>query len=179
MPTEILVKSATPIVIADLTDYSGDLGVRTHQIDLTSIATVSARQSDKIDLGAVRAAIFAVKFAVQFIVAPLSGAIVSVWWAPSSHATPATANPGGVVGADGAYSGTGGDSLADSILQCDLVGNLICTSDIQPAIQYETFMYSPPHRYGTILVYNETLQAFDTDAIEMGVALTPIIDEAQ
>lgn len=179
MPTEALIKSGTPIVVADLTDYAGDLGARTDQIDLTSIATLAARQSDKIDLGAVRAAIFAVTIAIEFAVAPGSGAIVSVWWAPSSHATAGLVNPGGVVGVDGAYSGTGGDSLADSILQCDLVGNLICTSDIQPAIQYETFPYSPLHRYGTVLVWNQTLQAFDSDAIKMGVALTPIIDEAQ
>lgn len=179
MPTEVLVKSGTPIVFADVTDYAGKLGTRTHQIDLTSIATTAARQSAKADLGAVRAALFAVTIAIEFAVAPLSDAIVSFWWAASPSATVGDANPGGVSGVDGAYSGTGGDSLADSIQQCDLIGNLICTSDIQPAVQYEVFAYGPLHRYGSIVVWNETLQAFDSDAVNMGISLTPIIDESQ
>ena len=179
MPTEILVKSATPILIADLTDYAGDLGARTDQIDLTSIAINNARQSDQIDLGAVRAAIYAITVAIEFDVAPSSGDIVSFWWASSPNATPNLANPGGVSGSDSAYTGTTGDSLADSILQLTLIGNLICTADLAPGSEFETFMFSPEHRYGTLVVYNEADQAFEGDAIEMGVALTPIIDEAQ
>lgn len=181
MVTEILVKSGTPTVWADVTDYTNpnDQGARTHQIDLTSIGTLAARQGVKADLGATRAALYAVTIAIEFDVAPLSGAIVSLWWAPSSSATAGTGNPGGVSGADAAYTGTTGDSLADSILQCDLIGNLVCTSDLATVVEFQTFVFSPEHRYGSIVVYNETLQAFEGDAIEMSVAFTPIIDEAQ
>ncbi len=114
MPTEILVKSGTPIVWADVTDYAGDLGARTHQIDLTSIAAAAARQGAKADLGATRAAAYAVTVAIEFAVAPTSGDVVSIWWAASPDPTAGTANPGGCTGADAAYTGTAGDSLADS-----------------------------------------------------------------
>ena len=180
MPTEILIKSATPIVWADVTDYAGDLGTRTDQIDLTSLATVSARQGDKKDLGAVRAALYSVTLGIEAQVAPVSGAIVSLWWAPSPAAGAAVANPGGIVGADGPYTGTASDALADAILQLTLIGNLVVTSDGPAITQFETFIFAPEHRYGTPVVYNETLQSLNTtDAIEMGIAFTPIIDEAQ
>jgi hypothetical protein len=181
MPTEILQKSGTPVVWADTTDYvdNDGLGARTHQLDLTSIASLAARQGAKADLGAVRAAAYAVTMRVEFDVAPDSGKVVSLWWAPSPSATAAVGNPGGTSGADEAYTGTTGDSLPDSILQCKLIGNLVCTSDVAPVPQSQTFIYSPEHRYGFPVVYNEANQAFEGDAIEMAVSFTPIIDEAQ
>lgn len=179
MPTEVKIKSGTPIVIADTTDYAGDLGTRTDQIDLTSLAAAAARQSAKIDLGAVRAAVYAVTMAIEFDVAPTSGDVVSLWWAPSPSVTAGVANPGGCSGVDAAYTGTTGDSLDDSILQLTLIGNLVCTSDLATVVEFETFMFSPEHRYGSIVVYNEADQAFEGDAIEMGVSFTPVIDEAQ
>lgn len=181
MPTEILIKSgATPVVWADTTDYAGDLGSRTAQIDLTSIAAGGARQGAKVDLGATRAAVYAVTMAIEMAVAPTSGAIASLWWAASPSATAGTANPGGCTGADAAYTGTAGDSLADSILQLTLVGNLVMTSDATTVVQFQTFMFSPEHRYGMPVVFNEeATQAFVADAVEMAVAFTPIIDEVQ
>jgi hypothetical protein len=180
MPTEILTKSGTPTVWADTTDYLGLLGTRTHQIDLTSLAASgNARQGVKADLGATRAAVYAVTISLNFDVAPSSGDIVSLWWAPSPSATAGTANPGGVSGADAAYTGTAGDVLADSILQLTLIGNLIATSDADTVTQIQTFMFSPEHRYGSPVVYNEADQAFEGDADVMAIAFTPIIDEAQ
>lgn len=178
-PNDILVYSDTPIVVADLADYAGDLGVRTDQIDLTSIASGAAQESDKVDLGEKRAVVFTVTAAIEFNVAPASGRIVSIWWAPSPNVGAAVANPGGVVGADGGYTGTAGDSLADSIKQCTLIFNLIATSDVAPVVEFQTKIFSPLHRYGTLVVFNETDQAFEGDAIEMGVSFTPIIDEVQ
>jgi hypothetical protein len=180
MPTEILIKSDTPIVWADsVQPYAGDIGARTHQIDLDSLASLAARQGAKVDLGAVRAAAYAVTMAIEFDVAPSSGNVVSLWWAPSPSPTAGVANPGGCSGADGAYTGTTGDALADSILQLTLIGNLICTSDVATVVEFESFIFSPEHRYGSPVVYNEADQAFEGDAVEMGVSFTPIIDEAQ
>lgn len=179
MATEILIKSGTPTVWADTTDYAGDIGTRTHQIDLTSVASTAARQSTKADLGATRAAVFAVTAAIEFDVAPSSGNVVSIWWAASPSGTAATANPGGVSGSDAAYTGTAGDSLADSVLQLTLVGNLVCTSDVATVVEFQTFYFSPEHRYGSVVVYNEADQALEGDAVEMGIAFTPIIDESQ
>ena len=180
MPTEVLIKSgATPVVWANSSDYAGDLGTRTHQIDLTSVATTAARQGAKADLGATRAAVFAVTVAIEYDVAPTSGNVCSIWWAPSPSATVGDVNPGGCTGADAAYTGTAGDALADSILQLTLIGNLVCTSDAAAVVQFQTFMFSPEHRYGSVVVWNEADQALEGDAIEMGIALTPIIDETQ
>lgn len=63
MATEILVKDGTPICWADTTDYNpaGSGISRTHQIDLTSLPDTKARQGAKADLGATRAARYAVK----------------------------------------------------------------------------------------------------------------------
>jgi len=180
MATNILISEGTDIVLADTTDYAGDLGTRTDQIDLTSLATVSARQSDKIDFGDPRAAVWACFAAIEFDVAPVSGAIVSFHLAPSPSVTAGTANPGGVVGADGAYTGTTGDSLADSIKQLMLIGNMIATSDVATVVEFQFIgFFSPPERYGTIVVYNQTLQSFEGDAIEMGIRLVPLIDQVQ
>jgi len=47
MANQIPVLSGTPVVWADTTDYAGDGGARTHQIDLTSLADGAARQGAK------------------------------------------------------------------------------------------------------------------------------------
>lgn len=179
MPTDILIAHGTPTVWADTTDYAGDGGTRTDQIDLTSLASGAARQGAKADLGATRAAVFAVTVGIEFDVAPTSGDIVSIWWAPSVSATAATANPGGISGSDAAYTGTAGDSLADSILQLTLIGNLVVTSDAATVVEFQTFIFSPELRYGSPVVFNEADQALEGDAIEMFVTFTPLKDQSQ
>jgi hypothetical protein len=106
MANEILVKSGTPKVWADTTDYAGDGGTRTDQIDLTDLADGAARQGAKTDLGATRAKQYAVTVCVEMAVAPASKASVDVYWAASPHATAGLINPGGCSGADAAYTGT-------------------------------------------------------------------------
>ena len=179
MPSEILVKNGTPIVWADTTDFGGSPIARTHQFDMTSIATVAAREGAKADLGALRAARYSVTLRVEMDVAPVSSAIVSMWFGQSPHGTAGTANPGGLTGADAAYTGTAGDSLADSILQCSWVGSLPCTSDANGVIQQATWVFMPTERYVIPVVYNQTLQAFEGDAVEMSIIMTPLVDEVQ
>lgn len=179
MATNILLNEQTPIVWADTTDYAGDGGARTDQIDLTSLASGAARQGAKKDLGDPRGAVYGVTLGIEMDVAPTSGDIVSLWWAASVSAVAGTANPGGVSGADAAYTGSAGDSLADSILQLTLIGALPATSDADTVIQIKTWLFSPESRYGTPVVYNETDQAFEGDAVEMFITFTPIYDESQ
>lgn len=179
MATDILVVEGTPKVWADVTDYAGDGGARTHQIDLTSLGIGAARQGQKADLGAVRGEIYVAVLRVEFDVAPTSLKLVQVWWGASSSAVAATANSGGLTGADAAYTGTGGDSLVDSIMQLDRIGDLICTSDIAPAVQQMVWFYSPPLRYGSPVIYDAADQAFEGDAIEMSFALWPLNSQSQ
>jgi hypothetical protein len=179
MANEILSKNGTQIVWADTTDFGDSPVARTVQIDLTSLAAAAARQGVKVDLGATRAARYDVTLRFEFDVAPTSGNIVSVWWAPSESGTAATANPGGVSGADAAYTGTAGDSLADSIKQLQYIGALIATSDAATVVNQQTWTFFPQCRYGSPVIWNETDQAAEGDAVEMSLIFTPVIDEVQ
>lgn len=180
IPNEVLQKIGTIIVLADTTDYAGDLGTRTDQIDLTSVAATAARQSTKFDFGATRAAKYGIFVAIEFAVAPTSGEVVDFYLAPSPSATAGTANPGGCSGADSAYTGTAGDSLADSLLQLDYVGSLIATADATTVVQFQRIgTYSPTERYASLVVVNNTSQALVADAVEMAVLITPVVDEIQ
>ena len=179
MANEILTKDGTPIVWADTTDFGDSPIARTVQIDLTSIATTAARQGVKVDLGATRAVRYDGTLRIEFDIAPASGKVVSLWWAPSPHATAGTANPGGVSGTDAAYTGTAGDSLADSITQLQLVCILVATSDAATVVQQQTETFFPKCRYGSPVVWNETDQAFEGDAVEMSIIFMPVIDEIQ
>ena len=181
MPTEILVKTGTPIIWADATDWPVDgahgLGNETYQLDLTSVATTKARQAVKGDLGATRAANYFVKVAIEFAVAPAIGATVDIYWSPSQSATAATGNDGGASGADDAYKNS---EESEWLAQCIYLGSLSATADATPTVQIQTVgKFSPPARYGMPIVRNATAQAFHNDAVEMFVALIPIVDEAQ
>lgn len=185
MPTEILqtLAASGAIVFADATDFSPPAGAhaRTHQIDLTSLAAGAARQSDKADLTADRAHVYRVMVAFEFATAPTSLELVNVYLAQSSSGTAANLNPGGVSGSDSAYTGTAGDSLADSLTQLDRVGSLSLTADATTVVQYGSVgLVHDLERYVSVIVENATASdAFVADAVEMYVALVPLATEEQ
>lgn len=177
LPDDILVKDGTPTVWANSGDYSSTVSglVRTLQIDLTSVADTEAREGAKADLGEKRAAGFTVYAGIEMAVAPASKTLVEFYWAESPSATPGNANPGGTSGVDGDYTGTAGDSLADSVAPLYYIGALVMTADATAVVQYgRVGALGLVSRYGSIVVKNETGQAFMTDAVEMFVALVPI-----
>lgn len=179
MPTENLQKVGTPIVFADTTDFSGTASglTRTAQIDLTSIANNAARQSDKVDLGATRAAAYRVRVGIEFDVAPTAGTTVEFYWSESFSGTAGTGNTGGASGADGAYKAGEEDEWKK---QLTFIGSLIATADAATVVQYQDVgILMPGDRYGQIVVVNKGGQAFEGDAVEMFVALIPIVDEFQ
>ena len=180
LPDTINFLPGTALVWADTTDYSAVTGgfARTAQIDLTGLGAGAARQGVKVDLGAAFARQFVVAVAIEMDVAATSGEVIEFWWAESPSATAGNANPGGTSGADAAYTGTAGDSLADSILQLRPLGSLIATADIATTVQYQTIgMLVAPLRYGMPVVLNSTGQAFEGDAVTMYVALVPYTDQ--
>jgi hypothetical protein len=180
MANEILEKHGTPIVVADIAGDFGDSPIAgTDQITLASLAAGAARQSDKIDLSTPRASRYDVTGRPEFDVAPNEGDVVSFWWAPSPAAVAATANPGGVSGSDAAYTGTAGSTLAESILQLQKIGDLIVTGDAAIIVQQQSWKFWPIERYGSLVVFNETTQAFEGDDIEMSIIFNPVIDEVQ
>jgi hypothetical protein len=183
MATEVKVKTGTPVVWADTTDFSAsDSGyTRTHQLDLTSIANNAARQGDKGDLGATRARRYVVRAGIEFGSAPAAGLSVEVYWSSSFSSTAGTGNDGGASGADGAYKAGEEDEWKK---QLTLIGFLVVTNDGAGTVQRQTVSdkfshFEPPTRYGMPIVVNKSGQTLDSDAINMFVALEPILDEIQ
>ena len=180
MPTQVLIEEGTPIVWADVTDYSatGSGYTRTAQIDLTSLANNAARQGDKADMGATRAARFTVHVGFELDVAPTAGNLIDVYWSSSASATAGTGNAGGASGADAAYKA---GEEAEWVKQLTYVGSLVVTADAATTVQRACIndAFVPPQRYGMPVVYNRTGQAFEGDAVEMYIALVPTPDEIQ
>ncbi len=187
MANDLLIEEKTPIVWADTTDYAGDGGARTHQIDLTGVAAAAARQgakadtadSDYSDVANRRARRFAVTARIEFAAAPTDGDTVEIYMGPSLSGTAGTANPGGLTGADAAYTGTAGSTLAESLKQLDYVGSLVCTNDGTTVVLQQTWVYSPPLRYVSPVAVNSATPAFVADAVEMSITMTPLVDEIQ
>lgn len=188
MANDILIEEKTPIVWADSGEpYAGDGGARTHQIDLTSLAAAAARQGAKADIADSaysgvadrRAPLFAVTVRIEFASAPTDGDTVDIYMGVSLSATAGTANPGGLTGADAAYTGTAGSTLAESLLQLDFIGSLPCTNDGTTVVLQKTWIYSPALRYVSPVVVNNGTPALVADAVEMSITLTPLTPEVQ
>ncbi len=177
LPDNILVQSGTAIVFADTTDHApaanNNLGTRTHQIDLTSVADGAARQSDKVDLGATRADVYEVVAALEIAATPTAGDVVEFWWAPSPNSSAAVANPGAVAGADAAYTGYS-SNMSAAIKQLQFIGDFVCTAQATGTVQIARVgSFRPKHRYGTLVVRNESGAALHSDAVEMSVLVSP------
>jgi len=184
MANESLIKTGTSIILADTTDHApaagNNLGTRTDQIDLTSTIAGGYKQSTKFNLGATRAAMWAVTGAFEYSVAPTAGGTVKVWIGFSHSATAGTGNPGNLAGADGDYYGYGvaaGDA-DEAINQLIFIGSIPVSNDADIHIGH-LGVFIPEQQYGMIVVQNDASQAFIADAVEMSVRLTPVTDEIQ
>lgn len=182
MANEVLHKNGTPVVWADTTDYSsaGSGYTRTHQIDLTSLANGAAQQGAKADLGATRARQYFVHVGLEVDAAPTAGVSIHFYWSASASATAGTGNGAGASGADGAYKA--GEEV-EWLRQAIYLGSLVLTADAATTVQRgcinPDLPFTPPERYGQVIVLNSSGQALEGDAVEMYVALVPIVDEVQ
>ncbi len=189
MPNEVLVKVGTQLSFAD---HAGDfaaaagtsleVGTPTN-VDLAtaSLANGSAVNSDKVDLGATRAASFSCMAALEFAATPTAGATVDFYWSPSPQSTAANGNAGKADGVDGAYTGDGGGTVAESVRQMQRIGSFICT-DLATATGVQVAYvgtFSPAERYGQLVLVNNSGAALHSDDVENHVVLTPVIDEIQ
>ena len=180
----VKITEQTAIVWADTTDYSSTVSglARTDQIDLTSVAAAASRQGDKKDMGATRWPSYIVTVGIEIASIAASGETIDLYWASSPHATAGNANPGGTSGADAAYTGSAGDSLADSLHQLTFIGSLVTTADNTTTIQYGTvgtLNGDAIQRYGMPVLVNNSAGALMTDATEMFIALTPTGPDVQ
>ncbi len=171
MANEILEKSGTPIVWkASGGDYA---------MTMASIAVDAARQGVKGDLGATRAARFAMTVRINMDIAITTSNIVEFYWSSSPSATAGTQNDGAASGADAVYTGSAGGSVDETKMQLIWVDNLVLTPDADAVVQQKTFVFSPPHRYGMPILVNKSDQALEGDDDSHEIELTPIIDEVQ
>ncbi len=178
---DIVITEGTPIVWADINDYDGGSaigGARTQNIDLTDLLFTEARQGTKADLGASRAPEYSVTLAVEFKggEVPEAGEVVDLYWGPAGNATSGVANQGGLSGIDSAYAGTAGGTLTESLKQLMYVGSISLTPDGVGTPQRDTWVLSPPTRYGQPVVVNSTdAEDFnDVDAEEMYIRMVPL-----
>ena len=147
---------------------------------VTTVATTTgARASAKVDLGAVRAARYKIRAALEFAATPTAGNTVEFYWAPSSSATAATGNAGGVSGSDAAYTGYSSNNDA-SLVQLELIGVMVTTAQATGTVQVaECGEFSPTERYGTLVVRNKSGAAIHSDSVECHIVFDPIVDQIQ
>lgn len=148
-------------------------------LTLASLANGAGRQSAKADLGANRAARYAVHAAVDFTgETPTAGGTIDVHWAPSPVATAGNGNVAGNSGSDGAApdGALGSITLAEFLLQCEFVGSLTVHDG---AVVQNGFVgvLVPTTRYGQIVLVNNSGDVFEADNVEMAVWLTPMLDD--
>ncbi len=182
----LVAADATPVVWANLADYAGDGGTRTRQLNLTSLDSGFARQGEKHDLdnGLVLNRYshrYKVTMRIEFAAdaGPMEGTSVDLYWAASLNASEDTANPGGVDGDDGPYTGTVGSSLEESLEQLQFLGSLLVTDDDEGTTQQSSFIVGLPTQFGIPVVVNSTNGIFNDNAIEMSITFTPIEWEIQ
>lgn len=192
MPNKVLLdtQDGTPPQIC-FADHAGDFGPTAArnlevgtptdcQISMASVANAAARQSAKVDLGAVRAPRYKVRATIEFAATPTAGNVVEFYWAPSGSATAANANAGGVSGSNAAYTGDS-SNLTAAVKQLERIGTFVCTEvptaeGIQTA---ECGYFVPGERYGSLVVVNNSGAAIHSDDAEFHVVFDPVFEEIQ
>ena len=138
MANEVLVKQGTQTWFGASATFSpADAGTNftvgvpvESPLTLAGVVDGAGRQSNKQDLGAVRAAQYSVFGCVDFTgenPSPDSNGAIEYYWAPSSNITQANGNIAGNSGADADAPGGAVGSLItldDFIRQCQFIGSL-------------------------------------------------------
>jgi len=153
----------------------------TGALTLASLANGSGRQSIKIDLGALRAPLYHCFGCVDFTgETPSATGRVDYYWAPSASGTAGTGNIAGNSGGDAAApdGALGSITLAEFLLQCIYIGSLM-THDGASVQNGYVGSFSPPTRYGQLVVVNNSGDAFEADDVEAHQVLNPVVPEGQ
>jgi len=190
MPNELLVKEGGQIRFIAASGFSPadaatdwTVGTPTDvTLTMSAIADGAARQSNKADLLAVRAKVWACYAAVDYTLeTPTAGQTSDFYWAPSTHATAANGNVAGNSGVDAACPNgavPSGITLAEFLLMCVYIGALTNTDDAAVINGYVGSLLSPS-RWGQMIVVNNGGDAYEADNVEAHVVLNPQIDELQ
>ena len=189
MANEVLVKDGTRIVFGVSGSFSpADNGTNWTEgvapsvtLTLSGVIDAAGRQSDKVDLGATRAARYALFGCVDYTgESPSLGGRTDYYWAPSTDTTQAEGNVAGNSGADGAApdGALGSIDLSEFVSMCQYIGSLF-THDGAVVQNGYVGAFSPPSRYGQLIVVNNGGDAYEADDFEAHQVMVPIIDEVQ
>lgn len=154
------------------------------KITLASLAnstseSTGARQSDKVDLGAVRAPMYRVTGVFEFAATPTAGNVVEAWWSDSQSSTPGNANLGGASGVDGGYSGYSSNITA-SLRQCQPIGEFVVTAQVTTTKQIRFIgVLVPFARYGSLILWNKSGAAYHSSDVECHVVFDPFFPQGQ
>lgn len=143
-------------------------------ITTASLGNAAGRQSVKLDLGATRAAFYDAFIDVELAATPTAGNSVDLYWAPSASNTAGVDNPGNATGADAAYAGYS-SNLTATLPQLQYIGSLVTTAQATATVQ-KAFAgrFSPAHRYGSLIVVNNSGVAFHTSDANIQFRLVPV-----
>jgi len=185
MANEVLEKVGTSFIVANSSYSPGTntiLGTysATYDIDVVSLADATARQSLKWDWGATRPMAFEIRQTVE-LSADAAGGSIDLYAYESHSATAAVGNTGGCTGADAAYTGYAGMTLAESLKNLDFIGSLITgiQNDTDGVVIGRVGMWAPKSRYGGIVIVNNSGIALHSDSVEAAVLFEPIVTEIQ
>lgn len=189
LPDSAKLIIGTVIVVADTTDHgpaaNNNLGTRTDQIDCTNLAAGAARQSDKLFFGTNLDLEIVFASVVEWEVTPeiAAGETLDFYMAWSHSATAAVGNPGGVGGADAAYTGYAAGGLDDSLKQLHFLGSMVMDNVIttdQAQIDTAIATFTPRASWGTLVVDNSAASAaLHSDMDETSFVFTPLVLQIQ
>lgn len=183
MANKILVAAdATPIVWAADVGYGGSGGAQTADITLATLAVGAARFGDSVDLD--RAVVanrypreIAVTLRMAFPTATTPEGSIDLYWA--SALTLAGPFPDGIGPDEGAYTGTTGSTIAESLSQLHFLGPLMVTQDgEEQGAQQATFRATLPTQFGVPVIFNNADEALDTATL-LSITFTPREYEVQ
>lgn len=169
MAGEVYTLTGTPIVWRN----SGG----TYALTLASLASAASRQGAKGDLGATRAARYAVRVALAVNVAPANGAWIEVYLATSNSGTAGTDNTGAASGTNAAYTGSTGGGIAATKLQLQPVGFMPLTADASGVVQVWETTVAISERYVMPVLVNASGQALSS--ADHTFTLIPIYEQVQ
>ncbi len=135
----------------------------------SGMADTEAMNSDQVDLGAVLPEWIEVTAALEWFAAISAGGSVEFYWSGSANSAVTEGNPGKPDGADGDYTGDGGGTVAESVLQMQLIGVLV-TTDLQGVQIAHVGGFKPEYRFGQLVIVNNSGTTIcATDDIESSV----------
>jgi hypothetical protein len=166
MPSEILVKSGTPVVVT-MTSLGG----------LVTSTTSGGAQSAKMDLGATRAQSMLVRLQAAWTTSPTAGGALEVYVGFSSQSTAASGNAANLSGTDVAYTGYAND-VSQAKRQLTFVGVLSAAATTSTQI-VDVGSFIPQNRYCQVITVNTTSQPLATTAAYHACTIYPLSDESQ